>query len=735
MKERDKKVQWPGWETVRLIGRGSFGAVYEIERDVFGHKEKAALKVITIPQSESDIDDLMSDGYDEESITTRFEGYLHDIVREYSLMADMKGCANIVYCDDVKYIQHDNGIGWDIFIKMELLTSLTKALGKTVSDEQAIKIGTDICSALAFCEKRNLLHRDIKPQNIFVAPDGTYKLGDFGIAKTAERTTSGTKTGTYKYMAPEVYNNQPYGGKADIYSLGLVLYWLLNERRTPFLPLPPTMPTSSEEDKARTRRFSGEPIPAPAHGSEELQRIVLKACAYDPNDRYQSAEEMLRELKAVGDKNVVPAVIAPEVDKEKEAEDEKTVSALAVDRDVADKADSNTERATHEETVTVSAFDRRQTEEKPEEPERPDQPVKKKSHWGVIAGIAAILAVTVGLAFFFWPQYGEWSEWSIEEPAQISGRRIEEGLEYRFRDYGTLETTDEDTVNGRIVNERSEYSDWSEWSDWIEKNSDQYILKTNQTENADNAVSASGTINDLEETKVLEESDTVRIEEEQLYRSRTISYVTAYSDWGDWSGWSSTAVSASDNQEVQTKTVYYYPATGYACKSCGRVFPEFKVNCVGHVYREHNSEVDDLYNALKERGDEADRDAIVASYFYSISTTLVSESPDAYPDGRSPEGYLVGSPTAGILYNVRTRSLEEQVQYSKWSEWSKDKITASNNLEVEAKTMWHYSTRRMETIYTYEDWSDWSDWSFDAVSETSDREVETRTVYRYQDRQ
>ena len=293
-----KQIQWPGWETVRLIGRGSFGAVYEIEREVFGHKEKAALKVITIPQSDSDIDDLLSDGYDEESITSRFEGYLHDIVREYSMMADMKGCSNIVYCDDVKYIQHDNGMGCDIFIKMELLTALPKAIGKTVSDEQVTKIGMDICSALVFCEKRNLLHRDIKPQNIFVAPDGTYKLGDFGIAKTAERTTSGTKTGTYKYMAPEVYNNQPYGGKADIYSLGLVLYWLLNERRTPFLSLGVT-PTTTDEEKARARRFKGEEIPAPAHGSEELQRIVLKACKYDPKERYQSAEDMLRDLEAL----------------------------------------------------------------------------------------------------------------------------------------------------------------------------------------------------------------------------------------------------------------------------------------------------------------------------------------------------------------------------------------------------------------------------------------------------
>lgn len=404
----DEKVKWPGWETVRLIGRGSFGGVYEIERDVFGHKEKAALKVITIPQSESDIDDLLSDGYDEESITTRFEGYLHDIVREYSMMADMKGCVNIVYCDDVKYIQHDNGIGWDIFIKMELLTPLTKALGKTVSDEQAIKIAADICSALAFCEKRNLLHRDIKPQNIFVSPDGTYKLGDFGIAKTAERTTSGTKTGTYKYMAPEVYNNQPYGSKADIYSLGLVLYWLLNERRTPFLPLPPQLPSASDEDRARTRRFSGETIPTPAHGSTELKRIVLKACAYDPRDRYQTADEMLHDLNTLGSVEK-PQDDPTSIPSEKAEDEEKTVGAWVVPEEPATEVatqpeenetvgawaapeESATEKATQEEERTVGIW-----EHKPEEttPMSAPAPKKKKKWW-----IAAVAAVVIVVAVF-----------------------------------------------------------------------------------------------------------------------------------------------------------------------------------------------------------------------------------------------------------------------------------------------------------------------------------------------
>ena len=293
---------YPGWETVRLIGRGSFGAVYEIRRDVLGLTEKAALKHISIPQNQSDVEELYSSGYDETSITAHYESYLADIVREYQLMAEMKGHTNVVNCDDIRYVQKDTGIGWDIYIKMELLTPMMKSLDRMADEKQVIKLGRDMASALVLCRNRSIIHRDIKPQNIFVSKDGDFKLGDFGIAKTVEKTSGGTKIGTYSYMAPEVYNNQPYGHEADIYSLGMVLYWLLNERRLPFYPAPPAVPMASDLERARQRRFRGEKLPPPMHGSEELKRIVLKCCAFDPKDRYHSAEDLLWELEALSAK-------------------------------------------------------------------------------------------------------------------------------------------------------------------------------------------------------------------------------------------------------------------------------------------------------------------------------------------------------------------------------------------------------------------------------------------------
>ncbi len=375
----DQKASWPGWKTIKEIGRGSFGAVYEIERDVFGETEKAALKVITIPQSSSDIDELYSEGYDDESITRTFKGYLKNIVAEYSLMRKMNGSANVVNCDDVHYVQHDDGIGWDIYIKMELLTPLTKVVGSTAYDEQVIRIGEDLCKALVLCRKHNIVHRDIKPANIFLSPNGDYKLGDFGIAKTMEKTSGGTKIGTYEYMAPEVYHDEPYGATADIYSLGMVMYWLLNERRLPFNPLPPALPTSSEKEEARKRRFAGEPLPAPVHGSEELKRIVLKACAFDPQDRYQNAQEMLDALRGL-DQTVVkefsdaPVVVLPAEPSKASADHAETIGAFnrkdeeAKTVEPTEKAMKQsglaTSKAIDSDAGTVSAFGWTHEEEK-----------------------------------------------------------------------------------------------------------------------------------------------------------------------------------------------------------------------------------------------------------------------------------------------------------------------------------------------------------------------------------
>ena len=290
-------VDFPGWEVVRKIGEGSFGGVYEIHRTLPGGLvEKCALKKLTIPKDNGEIEELYSHSFGADSITAHYKNRMEELVNEYGIMQSLNNCPNTVTCYDIRYIQHDDGIGWDIYIRMELLFPLKKALGSIYSEDTVRNLGIQMCRALIACHQGNIIHRDIKPENIMVSDQDVFKLGDFGIAKISEKTASGTLTGSYGYMAPEVANRQHYGAGADIYSLGMVLYWMMNKRTLPFLPLPPSIPTGAQRQQAQERRLSGEPLPPPTHGSAELKAIVLKACAYAQEERFHSAREMYEAL-------------------------------------------------------------------------------------------------------------------------------------------------------------------------------------------------------------------------------------------------------------------------------------------------------------------------------------------------------------------------------------------------------------------------------------------------------
>ena len=293
---------WPGWETVDKLGSGSFGAVYQICRQTGSFTEYAAVKHISIPKEPSEIEELRRNGYDDESITRNFREQGDRLLQEYALMRSLNGNTNIVNCDDVRSVPHGDGFGTDLYIKMELLSPLDKPEPARFDEKEIIRLGCNLCTALELCEKNNIIHRDIKPANIFVSANGDYKLGDFGVSRIMENSsTNGGITGTPRYMAPEVYANRKYGRTADIYSLGLVLYWLLNERRTPFQPLPPAKLSYGGDQDALNRRMRGEAIPAPKNGSEGLKRIVLKAVSYDPKKRYQTASEMKKALETLNE--------------------------------------------------------------------------------------------------------------------------------------------------------------------------------------------------------------------------------------------------------------------------------------------------------------------------------------------------------------------------------------------------------------------------------------------------
>jgi len=289
------------WKLTDLLGEGSYGRVFKAEREDFGKIYTSAIKIITIPQNQSEVDSIRAEGMSEESVTSYFHSLVEDIVNEFALMSQLKGTANIVSYEDHAVVKHSEGIGWDIFIRMELLTPLTQYLSQnTITYSDIIKIGIDINRALELCQKYNIIHRDIKPENIFVSNTGDFKLGDFGIARIVEKTTSGlSKKGTYTYMAPEMYRGDAYGSSVDIYSLGLVLYRLLNDNRAPFLPEYPIPISHSDREAAISKRISGAVLPKPKNADNRLSEIILNACAFYSANRYSSPVQMREELESI----------------------------------------------------------------------------------------------------------------------------------------------------------------------------------------------------------------------------------------------------------------------------------------------------------------------------------------------------------------------------------------------------------------------------------------------------
>ena len=303
-------LPWPDWKIEKYLGSGAYGKVYEIEKNVSGVQEKAALKIVSRPRYESEIDDYYNDGYDQESIIASYENEIRNYVQEYRLVKELQEQSNIVTCDDIAVVPHENGVGGDIFIRMELLTSLPRLLKeRSLSEQEIIKLGKDISHALVLCEQKNIIHRNIKPYNVMISKFGDYKLGDFGVSKLRNEEiymAAARMPRMPDFEAPEVIRLEKYGYTADIYSLGILLYWLLNNQRMPFIGADEPITPRKKVEAILLRRYRGERIPAPKNGSEKLKQIVLKACEFRPEDRYASAQGLYDALEKLGNDRSIP---------------------------------------------------------------------------------------------------------------------------------------------------------------------------------------------------------------------------------------------------------------------------------------------------------------------------------------------------------------------------------------------------------------------------------------------
>ena len=353
---------WPEWKIVEKIGEGSFGQVYKAQRTERGKSFYSAIKIINIPGSQSELNSVRSETGNDQAAREYFQNLVEECIQEIGTMEYFRGNSYIVSVEDFKVMEYLDAIGWEISIRMEYLTSfLDYCAEKQLQEKEVIQMGLDLSKALEYCRKLHIIHRDVKPENIFVSRFGDFKLGDFGIARELERTMSGfSKKGTYSYMAPEMYKGEKYDSRVDIYSLGIVLYKLMNHNRLPFMNLEKQFITYRDKENALNKRMSGEQMAPPAEAGKLFGQIILKACAFDPDERYQTPEEFyqalddlkngrIRNRQSVGTVNVVTAEGRQEKEPARVVEQKMDVQKTAVketDRDAELQSSIQSARAT-----------------------------------------------------------------------------------------------------------------------------------------------------------------------------------------------------------------------------------------------------------------------------------------------------------------------------------------------------------------------------------------------------
>ncbi|HEY3174752.1 MAG TPA: serine/threonine-protein kinase [Candidatus Polarisedimenticolia bacterium] len=273
----DEQTRIDRYEVQEVIGRGAMGVVYRALDPVIGRV--VALK--TIHRPDDGLGPVRSESLERFSREARAAGLLShpNIVTVYDV-----GSAD---GNTLSYIAME-------FVEGRTLRQMAHA-GKPMPSEMVLEIALQVARALDYAHRRGVIHRDVKPANILIREDGLVKLADFGVARidVSDLTRTGQSVGSPAYIAPEILLEQPTDGRADLFSLGVILYELLTGGK----------PFQGETLAALYHRViavTPEP-PSRVHPAVPLEwdKIVLKLLAKSPGDRYASAAQLIEDLRAI----------------------------------------------------------------------------------------------------------------------------------------------------------------------------------------------------------------------------------------------------------------------------------------------------------------------------------------------------------------------------------------------------------------------------------------------------
>lgn len=322
------------WYTDKQLGTGTDGKVFSIYREKFdGTRETSILKIIRLGENRNErkVFDLSEEARVEED-DDDYEKIIRSIKKNIKSVKKSDGGKYFVNYEDVELRKASDGKGKLILIKLEECRSLADILKElSFTLDETIRLGINICNSLIKCRSFNYTYPNLKPENILFDRSGRCKLGDFGTFSHLEPAkTSIAYKRTQYFMAPEVIRTGHINCTIDTYSLGLILYMLTNRNRLPFMEPYPQNITINSYNTATQMRVSGNEITRPAFASDDLWKIIRKACAYNINERYFTPNQMLSDLKNALENKPFEEAVYDEVYSVAEMPDEETVETVII---------------------------------------------------------------------------------------------------------------------------------------------------------------------------------------------------------------------------------------------------------------------------------------------------------------------------------------------------------------------------------------------------------------------
>ncbi len=273
------------------LGSSSYSAVYTAT-DTDG--SACRIKIIRLPGSETDLTALREEGLDDDEIRARLEAAMRGIVAQIDRLRRLD-VPSIMAVEDRRLVEGRSG-ELILLIRCEPLTLFDEFVpSHDITANDVLNLGLAVCAALEAAGEVGVLHGNLKPSNLFVAPDGTVCVADFAVERLLGQALDSVTFDALCYMAPELQRDAAMSTGTDLYALGITLYSLFNNRCIPFLG-------RADADEAAIRRAilqreEEDTLPPPANADEAISTMLARACARDPARRYPSPAAFADDLR------------------------------------------------------------------------------------------------------------------------------------------------------------------------------------------------------------------------------------------------------------------------------------------------------------------------------------------------------------------------------------------------------------------------------------------------------